>query len=110
MSQVILLVRQVVNTCAYIRRFNILMSFLSVKKKVEIMLKENAEAFRNNEKMLIRQKFEKIVAKLLTWKNKLRELFNNLKAQESSIVKKDSKKQQLFQKAPLFCARRNRRR
>ena len=109
-NQVILLLRQMINTCAYIRRLNILMSFMCVKKKVEIMPKENPERFRYNEKMLFGQKYEEIVAKLLTRKNKFRELFNNLKAHKTSTLKKDSKKQQLFQRAFLLCGRRNRRR
>ena len=40
MEQLILLLGQVVNKCAYIRRFNTLMSFISDKKKVEMMLED----------------------------------------------------------------------
>ena len=57
---------QAVDTLAYIRRFNILMSFMSDKEKVKMMLKENSEAFRDNEKMLFGPKFEEIVTKSLT--------------------------------------------
>ena len=37
------------------------MSFLGNKKKVEMMIKENAEAFRNNQKMLSRLKFKEVI-------------------------------------------------
>ena len=40
MDHVILLLDQAVNICTYIRRINILMSFMSNNKKVEMMLKE----------------------------------------------------------------------
>ena len=49
------------------------MSFMSDKKKIEMMLKQNAESFRDNEKMLFGPKFEDVVAKTLTSKNKSRE-------------------------------------
>ena len=52
MGQEILLFGQAVNTWAYVRRFNILLSFMSEKKKVEMMLEKNAEAFNDNAKML----------------------------------------------------------
>ena len=110
MNKVILLLDQAVNRCAYIRRFNVLMLFMNDKKKAEMMLKENAGGFRDNEKMLFESKFEQVVAKSLTLKNKSRELFDNLKEQGISSGNKDSRKQQPFQKAPLFRARRNRRR
>ena len=42
------------------------MSFMSDKEKVKMMLKENSEAFRDNEKMLFGPKFEEIVTKSLT--------------------------------------------
>ena len=57
---------QAVDISAYIRRFNILMSFMSDKEKVKMTLKENSEAFRDNEKMLFGPKFEEIVTKSLT--------------------------------------------
>ena len=69
MDQVILLLDQAVNTCTYIKRINALMSFMSDTKKVGIMLKENAEVFKDNEKTLFGQKFEECVAKSLTSKN-----------------------------------------
>ena len=49
------------------------MSFMSDKKKIEMMLKQNAESFRDNEKKLFGPKFEDVVAKTLTSKNKSRE-------------------------------------
>ena len=84
MDQVVLFLCQAVNTRAHIRRFNILMSFISDKKKVEMLLKENTEAFRDNEKTLLGPKFEEVVAKSLASKNKLRGWLGNLKEQETS--------------------------
>ena len=37
------------------------MSFLGNKKKVEMMIKENAEAFRDNQKMLSRPKCKEVI-------------------------------------------------
>ena len=54
------------------------MSFISDKEKVKIMLKENAETFRDNEKILFGPKFEEDIAKSLTSKSKLRTIFGNL--------------------------------
>ena len=84
MDQVVLFLGQAVNTRAHIRRFNILMSFISDKKKVEMLLKENTEAFRDNEKTLLGPKFGEAVAKSLASKNKLRGWLGNLKEQETS--------------------------
>ena len=53
-----------VNACAYIGRFNILMSFMSDKNKVEMMLKKNVKAFKNNEKKMFGRKFEKAAKQL----------------------------------------------
>ena len=96
MGQLILLLDQVVSIFAYRRRFDILMSFLSDKKKVEVMLKENAEAFRGKEKMFFGLKLEDFEAKSKTSKNKSRELFGNFKEQGTSSENKDSRKQQPF--------------
>ena len=49
MDQVFLLLEQAANSNAYIRRFNILVPSMSDKKKIEMMLKQNAELFRENE-------------------------------------------------------------
>ena len=57
------------------------MSFIIDKKKVEMTLEENTEAFRDSEKMLFGSKFEEVEAELVTSKNKLSELFGNLKEQ-----------------------------
>ena len=81
---------------------------MSEKKKVEMMLEKNAEAFNDNAKMLFGSKFEEAVSKSLTSKkNKSRELFGNLKEKGTSLRIKDSRKEQPFQKACLFCARIN---
>ena len=63
-DQVVLLFGQVVNTCAYTGRFNILMSFMSDKNKVEMMLKKSVKAFKNNEKKMLVRKFEKAAKQL----------------------------------------------
>ena len=77
------------------------------KKKVELMLKENAEALRDNEKTLYGPKFEEAVAKSLTSTNKLREFFGILKEQGTSLGNKDSKKQQHFSEGfPISCHRK----
>ena len=92
MDQVVLFLGQAVHPHADIRRFNILMSFISDKKKVEMLLKENTEAFRDNEKALLGPKFEEVVAKSLASKNKLRGWLGNLKKQGTSSGNKDSRK------------------
>ena len=63
MDHVILLLGQAINTCAYIRIFNILMSLMRDKKKAEMMLKKNAESFRDNEKNVFGPIFEEVIAK-----------------------------------------------
>ena len=68
------------------------MSFMSVKRKIETMLKKIAEAFRDNENMMFRPNFEEVVATSLTSKNKLRELVGNIKKQGISSENKDSRK------------------
>lgn len=54
--------------------------------------KKIAEAFRDNEKMMFRPKFDEVVAILLTSKNKLRGLVGNMKEQGISSENKDSRK------------------
>ena len=44
-DQVILLLEQAMNSRSYIRRFNVLMSFVGDKKRTESMLKDNTTAF-----------------------------------------------------------------
>ena len=64
-DQVILLLRQTMNSYSYIRRFNVLMSFVGDKKIVEYMLKDNSIAFSVTGNMLLESKYEKLVAKSL---------------------------------------------
>ena len=51
-DQVVLLLEPAMISCSYIRRFNVLMSFVGDKKRVESMLKDNATAFLEAENML----------------------------------------------------------
>ena len=67
-DQVILLLKQAVNSCSYIRRFNVLMSFVGDNKRVESMLKDNATTFLEAENMLFGVKYEEMVAKSLSLK------------------------------------------
>ena len=64
-DQVILLLRQTMNSFSYIRRFNILMSYVGDNKIVEYMLKDNSTAFSVTGNMLLESKYEKLVAKSL---------------------------------------------
>ena len=45
LDQVISLLGQAMNSCSYNRCFNVLMSFIGDKKRVESILKDNATAF-----------------------------------------------------------------
>ena len=63
--------------------FSIAMSFMSYKKSW-MMLRQNAETFRDNEKMLFGPKFEQVIAKSLISKNKSRKMFGSLKEQGTS--------------------------
>ena len=81
---------------------------MSHKRKVEMILKENAEELQDNEKKKNAVWTEEVVAKSLTWKKKLRDLFVNLTKQGTSKWNKDSRKELHFQKVPLFCVRWNR--
>ena len=67
---VILFLGQAMNSCSYIRRFNILMSFVGDRKRVESMLKDNAAAFSDPGNMLFWSKYEELVANSLSSKNK----------------------------------------
>ena len=93
------------NSCSYIRRFHVLMSFVGDKKRVESMLKDNATAFSDAGNMLFRSKYEELVEKSLSSKNRSKELFGSIKNQESS---KEGSRRQPFQKGPLFRSRENR--
>ena len=97
--QVILLLEQAMNSCSYIRRFNVLISFIGDKKRVESMLKDNATTFLDAENMLFGPKYEELVAKSLSSKNRSKELFGSIKNQGSS---KEGNRRQPFGKGPLF--------
>ena len=83
-DQVVLLLGQAMNSCSYIRRFNVLMSFVGDKKRVESMLKDNATAFSDAGNMLFESKYEELVAKSLSSKNRSKELFGSIKNQGTS--------------------------
>ena len=104
-DQVILLLGQAMNSCSYIRRFNVLMSFVGDTKRIESMLKDNATAFSDAGNMLFGPKYEELVAKFLSSKNKSKELFGSIKNQGSS---KEGSRRQPFRKGPLFRSRGNR--
>ena len=80
-DQVILLLGQAMNSCSCIRRFSVLMSFVGDKKRVEYMLEDNSRAFPDAGNMLLGPKYEKLVAKSLTPKNRSKELFGSTKNQ-----------------------------
>ena len=90
------------NSCSYIRRFNVLMSFVGDNKRVESMLKDNAPVFSDAESMLFGPKDEELVAKSLSLKSRSKELFGSTKDQVSS---KDGSRRQPFQRGPLFRSR-----
>ena len=108
MDQVVLLLGQAINTCSYIRRFNILMSFIGDKVKVDAMLKENAEAFKDSKEMLFGQKFEEVVTKSIASKNKSMEFFDSLNRDHQGSSGHREPKKQPFQRPPSFRARGNR--
>lgn len=83
MDQAIRLLGQTVSTCFYIKRFKILISRVSNKSRVEMMLKENAQALREKEEILFGPKFEEVETKSFTLKNKPRDLFGNSKNEGS---------------------------
>ena len=78
-DQTILLLGQAVNSCAYIRRFNILMSFMTDKKKVEGILKENAAVFAESDDNLFGEKYEETMIKSAKSKKKTKEFFGSMK-------------------------------
>ena len=67
---VILLFGQAMNSRSYIRRFNILRSFVGDKKRVESMLKDNSKALSDAENMLFGSKYEELVVKSLSSQNR----------------------------------------
>ena len=98
-DQVVLLLGQAMNSCSYIRHFNVLMSFVVDKKRVESMLKDNATAFSDAGNMLFGSKYEELVAKSLSSKNKSKELFGSIKNQGSS---KEGSRRHLFGRVPYL--------
>ena len=105
-DQVILLLGKAMNLCSYIRRFNVLMSFVRYKR-VESMLKHNATTFSEAENMLFGFKYEELVANSMSSKNSSKKLFSSVKypgsSKEGSISKRPP-----FEKGPLFRTRGNR--
>ena len=80
--QVILLFGQAMNSCLYIIRFNVLMSFVGDKKIAESMLKDNATVFSETENMLRGPKYEALVARYLSSKlSWFKKLFGFIKNQ-----------------------------
>ena len=69
-DQVILLLRQAMNSCSYIRHFNVLMSFVGDKKRIDSMLKDSTTAFSEAENMLFGSKYEELMLKTLNSKNR----------------------------------------
>ena len=105
LHQVILLLGQVMNSCSYIRRFNVLMSLVGDTKRIESMLKDSATAFSDAGNMLFGPKYEELVAKHLSSKNRSKELFGSIKNQESS---KDRSRRQAFRNGHQCRSRGNR--
>ena len=68
---------------SYIRCFNVLMSFVGNKKRVECMLEDNVIAFSDAGNMLFRPNYEETVGKSLISKNRSKELFGSIKNQGS---------------------------
>ena len=104
-DQVILLLGQAMNSCSYIKRFNVLMSFVGNKKRVESMFKDNATAFSDAGNILFWPKYEELVAKSLSSKNRSKELFGSIKNQGLS---KEGSRRLCIRKGPLFRSRGNR--
>ena len=96
-DQVILLLGQAMYLCSYIRGFNVLMFFVGDKKRVKFMLKESATAFSDAENMLFGPKYEEMVAKSLSSKNRSKEFFRSIKNQRSF---KEGNRRQSFRKDP----------
>ena len=104
-DRVILLLRQAMNSCSYIRHFNFLMFFVGDKKRVESMLKDSATAFTDAENILFGPKYEELVEKSLSSKNRSKELFGSIKNQGLS---KEGSRRLCIRKGPLFRSRGNR--
>ena len=63
------------------------MSYLRDKERVESVLKDNTTAFSDAANMLFGSKYEELVAKSLSSKNRSKELFGSIKNQRLSVVK-----------------------
>ena len=98
-DQVILFLGQAMNSCSYIRRFNVLMSFVGYKKRVESVLKDNATGISDAENMIFGPKYEDLVAKSLSSKNRSKELFGSIK--KSRVVQGGKQKAALFKRPPI---------
>ena len=95
-DQVILLLGQAMNSCFYIRCFNVLMSFIADKKRAESILKDNATALSEAQNMLFGPKYEELVAKSLSSKM---ELFGPIK--KSTIIQGGKQKAALSKMPPI---------
>ena len=101
-DQVILLLGQAMYSCSYIRHFNVLMSFVGDKKRIDSTLKDGTTAFSEAENMLFGSKYEELMLKSLSSKNRSKELFGSIKNQGLS---KEGNRRQAFRKCSLFRAR-----
>ena len=84
LDQAILPLGLSMNTYSYISRFNISMSFVNDKRKVESMIKKNANNFNEklNTNMLFGPTFEETSTKSLSLKAKSEEFFGTLNQQQ----------------------------
>ena len=98
-DQVNLLLGQAMNSCSYIWRFNVLMSFFGDNKRVESMLKDKATAFLDAGYMVFGSKYEELVEKPLSSKNRSKELFDSVKNQGQL---KEGSRRQPFRKGPYL--------
>ena len=74
-DQTVIVLGQAMNTCAYTRRFNILMEFFGDKLKVENLLRNSrASNAEDNNDCLLGQKYEEFMTKSLNLKSKSKEV------------------------------------
>ena len=78
-DQIILLLGQAMNSCSYIRRFDVLMSCWRQEKS-----RVYATVFLEAENMLFGPKYEELVAKSSSSKNRSKDLLGSIKNQGSS--------------------------
>ena len=103
-DQVILLLGQAMNSCSYIRRFNVLMPFVGNKKRAQSMLKDNATTLSDAGNMLFGSKYEELVVKDLSSKIDQKSSFGSIKNQGSY---EEGSRRQPFRKGLLFRSRGN---